>query len=204
MMHTIKRIIYLGYDEFLPIHLQQRVMATNIISLVLLFLVSLPCIIVSLIYLPPWVVIVPLACALTCAFVFLANTFGRILYARFGLAVIPIVLAGIYNAMVSSPTEGPVPGLLMIELGFILIPFVLLDLHEKKLIVVSSLISLIMMMGFPVFGQWLTLDIETSLFRKGWLHLFLSFTGVVTTLGCMWGIKVIHQQTNKLKISRIN
>jgi len=187
----IQVIIHAGFREDLPSSLKKKVKATNIIALLMMFAIALPFIIISLIYFPG-LTILPAVGALTCVGVIITNLLGGIYYSRLVLSLLPITLGALYNAYLCEGEEPPIPGILLIELGFSLVPFLLFDLREKGFLWFTSFYCIALICGFPVTKEWVHLDKDDAILRSGWLGDVSILMGVMTGLCCMGGLGFLN------------
>jgi hypothetical protein len=185
----------LGHD--LPPFLQRKVQTTNVIILLLVFVIALPFVFITLAFLPKELAIYPVFGVVICLGVWVVNYFGGIEYSRLVLSMVPISLGAIYNAYLSGPTDGPIPGLYLIELSFALIPFVIFDLNEKKFLWFTSLFCLAVIISFPITKNWFNIAADSSVLREGWLGYVTIFLAIVSEFGCVLGLAILNKQAEK-------
>src|SRR6478752_1360680 len=107
-MSTIDKVLYAGLNEHIPYILKRRVYPTNLICLLLMFVIALPFTIISLFYFS-YLALFPAVGILVCAGVIIINVNGGIYYSRFIVSLLPILLGAIYNAYLSHDGEQPLP-----------------------------------------------------------------------------------------------
>lgn len=192
-MSTINKVLYAGLNENIPDFLKRRVFPTNLICLLLLFVIALPFSIISAIYFS-YLALFPIIGMGVCVGVILLNLNGAIYYSRFIISLLPILLGATYNAYLSNDGEQPLPALYLIELSFTMIPFVIYDLRERTALLTLSLICAIIIITFPVTNRWFVSDIDSTVLRTGWLSTLTIALSIFTALGCIWGLAMLNQK----------
>ena len=187
----LKSIINAGLRDDLPDYLKRRVRPTNIMALLLLFAISIPFIIISLVYAPP-LAIVPSIGGLTCILTIVANKYGGIRYSRIFLAAMPVALGAIYNAFLSNANQEPIGSVFLIELAFSMVIFVVIDLREKQFLFPILIYAAILILSFPVTKHWVNYDVDTSFIRFGWLSNVTVALGIITAFGCIYGLASLN------------
>src|SRR5687768_8009168 len=99
---TLLKLQQLGLHAGLPAYLARKVLPTNTITLLLLFVVALPFSAITLVYFPA-LTVYPVGGALVCIGVLWLNYLGAIEYSRLIISLFPILLGAIYNAYLSKP-----------------------------------------------------------------------------------------------------
>jgi len=202
----IQKILRAGLQYDLPDYLERRVVPTNVVTLLLLIGVAIPFFLLTVIYVPlPILLIFPSAGIITCVGVLIANQFGGIKISRFFLACLPVYEINLYNAYLSNPDEQAMVGPFLIGLGFILVPFLVIDLKEKVFLAMTVLICAIPVIGWPWFRDVLNLTPEqvaltanyTTSLRFGWLNYLFVIVGVVVSFGSMLGMVSISRKAEK-------
>ena len=199
----LKSVINAGIDHDLPDYLRKKVQPTNVIALLLLTVIAIPFSIVSLFYFPDMAVY-PILGGFVCIIVLLINHFGGIYHSRIIISILPITLGAIYNAYLSGPGEPPLPALYLIELSFILIPFVIYDLREKGFLIITSIISATIIISFPVTREWLNTDSDSTVLREGWLSTVTIVLAIVGEIGCIYGLASINKNSERQSEKLLN
>src|SRR5687768_9474618 len=145
----LSNIINTGFHDDLPTHLKRKVQTTNVITLLIAFVIGIPFVGISLIYFP-FLAIFPGLGVFICFGILLTNHLGGIYYSRIVLALLPVTLGAMYNAYLSGPQDGPIPSIYLIELSFALIPFVIFDLREKGFLFFTTFCCALIILTFPV------------------------------------------------------
>ena len=107
-------ILHWGYRDDLPEVLQNRVMPTNLVSLLIIFFVGIPFIILTPIYLSASLTLIPAIGTLICVLVLFLNRLGFIKYTRVVLSLVPSITGFFYNMLLCGPTDGPIPSVYLI------------------------------------------------------------------------------------------
>ena len=202
VVHTmLQTIIGAGYHAELPDFLKNHVRPTNILALCLMFLVALPFTVISLYY-APFLAILPGLGILTGTGVIIANYFGHIRVSRFFIAALPIWQVIIYNAYLTEPGGLPISNLYLISISFILVPFVIIDAHEKWFLGLTAVFCGLAIVLFPVLTevfelsdeQYVSVQSYIELLETGWLSLVTGVLAILTAFSSMWGIISINRQ----------
>ncbi len=190
-------------DQSLPPYLLRRVRSTNVTTLGMIFFVTLPFIIISLIYMPP-LAIIPLVGAFTCIGAIAANFLGGFRYSRLFVSILPVWEATLYNAMLCNPGDAPVSSIYLFSISMMLAPFVMFDLKEKGFLIVSLLLSSLCIFMFPLLCDWFTVDYDAELVQSyvklletGWLNYVTVCSAVVTAIGFMLGLAIINRNAER-------
>ena len=199
-------ILNWGYHDDLPEIIKYRVIPTNLVSLIIIFCVGIPFLVLTPIYLAPSLTLIPCLGTITCLVVLCLNRFGMVKYSRIALSLVPVTTGFSYNLMLCGPTDEPIPSVYLITLGFALVPFVTLDIREWKPLLLISIYSSFLVIGFPLTRSWATMEgVDVQILRSGWLGTLTLSLGVMMTLGCMYGLSMIgrnmHQKSQSLQLA---
>jgi GAF domain-containing protein len=189
----LQKVVFAGQSDDLPVFLQRKVQTTNVITLILLFVIALPFVGISLIFFPS-LAIYPALGAVVCVGCWVANYMGGIYYSRVVISLLPVMLGALYNASLSGPNDGPIPSIYLIELSFALIPFVIFDLREKGFLIFTTFICILTIVTFPITKFWLTSDADSTILREGWLSYVTVLLAIVCELGCVFGLALLNKQ----------
>lgn len=202
----IQKIIRAGLQYDLPTYIERRVIPTNMITLLLMLGVALPFLLITFYYAPiPILLAFPGAGILTCIGVLIANQFGGIMTSRFFLAGLPIYEISLYNAYLCQPGEPALVGPSMIGLGFILVPFLVIDIKEKAFITATVIFCAIPVIFWPFFRDMLNLDPEQIVavsdyvqsYKTGWLRYLMVTVGLLIAFGNMLGLVSISKNAER-------
>ena len=197
MKYLLEKIINSGIRYDYPAYIKRRVKPTNILALLLVSTAAIPFMIISLIYLPSVVAIIP-GLGIFVGFGAIAlNRFGHINLARFLLGIGPLLLASSYNFVLTGPRESPIAGVFLLQLSFSLVAFVLYDYREKANLLFMVAVSLLFISGYPWFINLVTVEADTTIFRFGWVGVIIHTFAVFSGLACMYGLTFINIQSEK-------
>jgi len=200
----LNKIITIGYSEDLPNYLKNRVQPTNTVALLLLFAAGIPFLVLTSLYFPLQLALVPLIGSLTCIGVLLGNNFGGIRYTRPILSLVGVTTGILYNLFLCGPGEEPIPSVFLLTIAFSLVPFVTMDVQEKEFLIFISLFSFAGIVGFPVTRSWFTIEADTTIIREGWLGYLTTALSVITAIGCTVGlIRINKVAETKMEKARV-
>lgn len=206
MMKTgiFHKIINAGADtDELPDYLLKRVKPSNITSLILVFTVAIPFIIISIKYMPP-LTFIPVIGALAGIGVIIVNFLGGFKYSRLFIAIVPVWQVMIYNAYLCGPEDEPVSSLFIVSISFLLTPFVKFDLREKGFLITSVILCAIAILSFPVMKHLFSHDHDSvalndfvTLLETGWLGHVTVGLGIAAAVGSTLGLSIISRNSEK-------
>lgn len=178
------RIFNIGIDEEYPDYLQRKIAVSNMIALIIAFLVALPFVFISLIFFPPlaYLPIIAIPIALSTLFFNYArlHTFARIV-----ISLVPVCLASIYQAYLSKDGQAVTPGLAMIMLSFSLVIFVIFDLKEKNLLISMSVVMVGILLSTDWLNSALEMELDTKIIETGVLAKMVVVISVISAAGCI-------------------
>ena len=192
----INKIIAAGWEDDLPNYLRKRVHPTNVIALTVAFVIGVPFTIITQLYFPA-LVFLPLSGCLICLGIILINHWGGIRYSRVLLSLVPISLGATYNALLSGPTDDPLPSLFLIELSFALIPFVVFDAKEKGFLLFTIALSTVIILTFPITRDWVQSSYDSTPLRSGWVASLATLLAILGEFGFVTGMLIISKEAEK-------
>lgn len=200
----LNKIINAGANtDALPDYLLKRIKPANITSLILVFTVAIPFIIISMIYMPS-LTFIPVIGALAGIGVIIVNFLGGFKYSRLFIAIVPVWQVMIYNAYLCGPEDEPVSSLFIVSISFLLTPFVKFDLREKGFLITSILLCSLAILIFPISKNWFTVDGDANivkdyieLLETGWLSYVTVSLGIVAAVGSTLGMSIISRNSEK-------
>ena len=128
------KITQLGLEDDYPAFLKRKIIISNMIGLIIAFLVALPFVFISLLFFPPLAYLPILAIPIALS-TLLLNFLRFHNLARTVISLVPVCLAAVYQAYLSTGGQPVNPGLAMIILSFSMVIFVIFDLRENNLII---------------------------------------------------------------------
>ena len=179
-----KKIINLGIEEEYPAYLKQKIAISNMVALVIAFLVALPFVFISLIFFPPlaYLPIIAIPIALT---TLLFNSLRMHTLARIVISLVPISLASVYQAYLSNEGQAVTPGLALIMLSFSFVIFVIFDLREKAMMITMSTVMLVIMLLMDPMNDALEMELDTQVIETGFLAKMVVVISIVSSAGCI-------------------
>lgn len=200
----LKKILSIGVKEAMPTYEQRRVRAANSVTLVLIGTLAIPFTILSWIYFPP-VAISPLLGGVVCGIYFALSAAGYTRFARYVVVVGPALLVNYYNAALCGPEGDRLTSLTFISMIFVIMPFVIVDTREKKLLTLAVLSASLTILLLPVVKQWVTLDPShtearlayVALLERGWMSHVAYFIAIGAASAAMLGLSQIGRSAEQ-------
>ena len=178
------KITQLGLEDDYPAFLKRKIIISNMIGLIIAFLVALPFVFISLLFFPPLahlpIIAIPIALS-----TLLLNFLRFHNLARIVISLVPVCLAAVYQAYLSTGGEPVNPGLAMIILSFSMVIFVIFDLREKNKIIFMSLVMLTIMLSMDQLNMALEMELETEVIETGFLAKMVAVISLISSVGCI-------------------
>ncbi|MEM9674249.1 MAG: GAF domain-containing protein [Bacteroidota bacterium] len=197
-LNILERILNAGSSEQLPKYLIRKVKPTNVVTLILVFTVAIPFVIISLIFIPP-LFFIPLAGAITGVGVITANFLGGLKYSRLFISILPIWQVITYNAFLCGPDDQPISSLFLVAISFMLAPFIMFDIREKVFLFGSLIVCSLAILTFPVQKVWLNIEYDPvllqdyiSLLKTGWLSHVTIVLAILAAVGSILGLAILN------------
>lgn len=194
MAYFIENILNVGANDDIPQYLKIRVRPTNIICLMVIFILAIPFVIISLMYFPR-MAIFPAGGGVVAAVVLIINYLGGIYYSRLVLPILLLVLSSLYNAFFSNSISDSIVGVYLVELSFTLIPFIVFDFREKGFLWFCTAFSFFIIVIFPLSWQYFDMNYDGTVLREGPLAVLTVLLSLVFQLMCITGLAFINQQS---------
>jgi len=185
MKNTIGSLIKPDITHDSKKFLESKVALCNKISLAIALGVGLPFSVISSIYFPSLTAI-PVSGTFISLSVLLINKAGFINLGRMIISLLPLILASAFNAGLTMQGEPPVYGIMMIQLSFSFVPFLVFDLREKQYLIVMIIAVLAILMFFDTYNAWLEIPLDTKIIRTGWLAQASKFISLFIGLACVY------------------
>ncbi len=188
----------------LPDFINNRIAATNIVTVSLVLLIALPFFLISCYY-APMLAFLPGAGILTCLAVLVGNHFGYVRYTRFFISALPIWQVNLYNAYITEPAAPPAANLYLVAIAFFVVPFVLIDRREKWFLGFTVGFCSLAILLFPWLCGWFVLSQEELLqiasyrdvLTHGWLAHLTAFLAIGAAASSMVGINEINRRSEE-------
>ncbi|MEM7106722.1 MAG: PAS domain-containing protein [Bacteroidota bacterium] len=186
----LKRLFTTGIKDRQPTYIQERILLANQIAFIIGLFVALPFVFISSIYFEP-LTIYPMIGMIVCVAVILLNYFQLHVLARFMIAVGPFSLAAIYNAYLSQPGETAILAISILQLSFMLVPFLVIDIKERFFL---ASVYLLLTTWFVFFTDWANnffhVELDNTIIKEGFLFHTSLAIGAFTAAACMIAVLV--------------
>lgn len=192
----LKSIINSGISEDQPEQLQRRVRLSNITILLLIVSAALPFSILSAIYFPR-LTYLPAGAAVVFILLIFVNRIGAVNLSRMLIALSAILTVSFYNYFLCGENDDPIPSILLLQLSFSMIIFVLFDLKEKQFLFPLLVIAVILIVGFPQFKTWHTVEYDQTILREGWMSTITMFFAVLTGLSAIFSLAYLNMKAEE-------
>ncbi len=167
--------------------LNEKIRVANIISLFVIFVAGIPFIIIS-IYLYPTLTWIPSVGLLFAVATIGINKLQLYNLARFILAIMLGIMAGMYHANLLKEGESVLLGVFLFHLSFSLFPFVIYSSKEKTTLYLTLAINLLLLFFFRHLNFYQTEELDSALFRDSWLNELTVVLGIVM---CVFTVAVL-------------
>ena len=177
-----RRITQLGIKDEYPTYLKQKIAISNMVALIVAFMVALPFVFISLIFFPPlaYLPIIAIPLALT---TLLFNSLGLHTIARIIISLVPVCLASVYQAYLSHKGQAVTPGLAVIMLSFTFVIYVIFDIREKTMMIIMSAVMITIMLLMDPLNDVLEMDLDTQVIETGFLAKMVVVISIVSSAG---------------------
>ncbi len=176
-------ILSAGVNSVQSLYLKNKVKISNQVAL-MMTCVGLSYTIFSIIFYPT-LTIYPIFCISFSFGAIALNYLGFHIISRFLLSTLVLLLAYLYHGFLVQPGEDIITSMYVIEFSLTIIPWVLIDYREKKLLVFSLAAYYILICSQFWANQALTMELDSSLFRSGFLSISSYTFGGVIALSCL-------------------
>ncbi|MEM1409035.1 MAG: GAF domain-containing protein, partial [Bacteroidota bacterium] len=191
------KIFKTGVSKGQATYLQEKVLLTNQIAFIIGLLVAVPFIVISLIYFKP-LAIYPTLGVLVCGLVIVLNYLKINTVSRIIMSIAPFLLASIYNGYLTQPGDQPLMTVGTIQLSFMLVPFLVIDLREKLLL---AMVLLPLTGWFVFMGHWTNdyfhIDLDNDVIKEGYLFYTSLSISVFTAAACMLTVLVQKMKSDE-------
>jgi PAS domain S-box-containing protein len=165
-MNIFFRLQNIGVRNTYPDYVNSKIRLSNAIALFNILFVALPFSIVSYFYVKDLLAI-PLIGILAMTLVWFFNKIQLIYLARLFSALIPLLLAALYNANLIQASNSFPLVLFLIMMAFSVIPFLVFDIREKGYLIFSVFFNFIIFIGVEYLPfVWID-SVDTSFITEG-------------------------------------
>ena len=179
-----KKLINLGVQAEQPGYLQSKIRLSNGISLGAALLVALPLLMTTLINFPE-LIMIPLAGLLATLGVLLLNRMHVQELARGVASLVPVLMTSVFHACVSGQGQELIPGLLLIQAGFALLPLVLFDYRERVPFFLLTGCNGLLVTQAGWLNEVISRNLGAGLFRETLLGRGSMVLGVIVIFGSL-------------------
>jgi ABC-type multidrug transport system fused ATPase/permease subunit len=177
-------IFNIGIQSEMEKYLADKIQISNKVAL-LMALVGVCYTGFSYFYYPP-LTIYPAFCILFSIGAIALNYLGLYNVSRFFLSTLVLLLAYLYHAFLVQPGEDIIPSMIVIEFTLSVIPWVLIDFRERTLLTVSVVGCYVLIFSQPWANEILSIELDSSLFRSGFLNTASYGFGVLILVSCLF------------------
>jgi uncharacterized membrane protein YcgQ (UPF0703/DUF1980 family) len=191
-------IINIGVKEENTEYLNEKIRATNFLCL-FYGLLSLPFIAIAYLFIPG-LTSLPIAFFVAALFGVFFNYVSLPGMARFIGCFVFIALYAVFSAYIT-PNNGPLlASFTALHVLFLLPPWILFDLQEKRSLIAYSLFSILTIVLMPVLNNWFTYEATVDvieLFKQGWLFYLCLGSAVISMSGALLFLEYSTFNTGK-------
>lgn len=178
------KIAKIGLDDSYPEYIQQKIILSNQIALVIGLLVAAPFTFISLLHFPP-IAYLPMIGTIVCMSTLVFNYFKLQIIARIVIALLPILLTSAYAGYINHAGTTPAPSLAMLALSFTLVIFLVFDIREKGYLITLSIIAMAALLFMDNINELLELEMDNEVIITGYLSKATIAISIITGGGCI-------------------
>lgn len=179
----MKFILHAGVLPELPDFLKDKIKITNQVALMMAG-VGLAYTVFSMVYYPK-LTVYPVFCIVFSFGAIGLNAMGFYNVSRLLLSTLLLLLAFLYHAFLVQPGETIINAMYTIEFSLTVIPWVLVDFRERKLLIACLTICYLIFFLQPWANEYFTMQVDSAMFRSGWLSIASFAFGVVILILCL-------------------
>lgn len=179
----MNQLLNVGVRDSLPSYLNDKIKISNQVALMMAG-VGLFYTIFSIIFYPG-LTIYPIFCIVFSFGAIFLNFLGFVNISRFILSSLVILLAYVYHGFLVQADETFITSMYMIEFALSVIPWVLIDYREKKLLFFALLTCYMLIFTQELANSFLDMELDSALFRSGWLNYVSIGFGVMILVLCL-------------------
>jgi hypothetical protein len=202
----LTRIVKIGTSDQFEDEFNNRIKITNSLALMISLGAAAPFIVISY-FLYPSLVWMPTVGVIAAASGLLFNYFGLYHLSRYIVSVVPLLLATMYQAYVLDESEDVIIGIYTIQIAFSLLPFLMIRLKEKGLLIFTVLTSFLLIGLLPQLNAYFEVGLDSSLFKDSWLNYMSIYMGLILSVAAVITLVIFSNQStqrNKRLIEQIN
>jgi hypothetical protein len=176
-------IINAGVNPEYRKYLNDKIKISNQVA-ILLSITGLCYTVFSIIYYPQ-LTVYPAFCIFFSLGCIALNNLGLHVIARFTLSTLVLLLAYIYHGMLVQEGETIIPSMMVIEFSLSVIPWVLIDFREKKLLTITLTVCYVLIFSQTWANEVLYANVDSSMFRSGFLNVASCAFGILILVSCL-------------------
>ena len=181
----LQKIAQAGVSPRNSSYLNDKMILSNWIGLLLIAFVGLPFSITTWFFFRPLMFLMVIA-VVTVAFSIFLNYLGNLYVGRFVIATLPAGFSTVYHAYCLSANELPIHTTFALSLSLSLAPFVIFDLREKWWLVSSALLVTTGLLGLEYLNPLLEAAVDSVPLRQGALATSNILSAIVVGTGCIF------------------
>ena len=190
----MKDFFEIGVSKDFPDFINERIRLSNRVA-ILMSLVGLCYTVFSIIFYPT-LVVYPVFCIIFSFGAVFLNYLGQHQMARFFLSTLVILLAFVYHAFLVQPGEDLIISMMVIEFALSVIPWILIDLRERILLIASVSTCYVLIFIQPVANELFAMELDSALFRSGFLHYASYAFAILILVVCLYFVMKKNLESN--------
>ncbi len=180
-MKLLKQLYDIGVKPHQEAYLKDKVRLSNRMNLLLMVFISLPFIVLSLVFYGGHRIFLTISLFGLCfelAF-FVINYLGGVTVSRLALVMVSTVISAVYHALLIGADSQPIASIFMVQMGFSMLTFILFDKKEWPYILLMALFSIAVFFSFDWLNSYFEADVDDTLFRVGILFNVLIIVALI-------------------------
>lgn len=173
-----QKFLNIGIFDNQPVTLQNRILYSNIILIVNIFVIAIPFAIVSSIFFPQ-LTFLPIIFLVGCFTSLLFSHFGFNIFGRLLQSILPIIIFSIYHAFIITNNEVQIIQLSLLLLAFSIIPFIVFELREKSFLIIALSFVFINIVLFQKLNSIFEMSIAHTILSTSYVQFFLSIAVIL-------------------------
>jgi hypothetical protein len=197
MMSYLQSFIHMGVTDHMDSSLRQKIIISNIVSVILCLIIGLPFTLITYIE-APLVAFEPAIVTGGVVLTPLLNRFGYYRSSRIVSSFLLIMAATMYHAFIVSGDSEPIIPIMLTQLSFSFAPFLYFQLKEWREMLFCVLLSTLLIMGYDQLSSWIEFPVDDTYMReKGFYYYFLFILAIFISYGCILGLIAMHDQESQ-------
>ena len=122
------------------------------------------------------------------------NRYGMWQLARFLMSITPSIVISFIHTILIEPNEEVLYSLIFVQMAVLLLPWILYDLREKKILIVSFLLCSMMLSFVYLLNDLIDIHIESGILRGLFFEIFCTFSSITIIAVCLF----VLQKSNSM------